>query len=641
VGRVLVLVVASAALRFAAALGVHSPWIAPDEMIYGLVGRTLWAHARLTVLDGPTPYYSLAYPVVAGLPYDAAKAVGAIALSSTAVPIYLWGRELTTRAWALAAAAMTLALPTLVYSGTLLTEVLFVPEVALAAWLTARALEQPTAARQAQLAAALALAFVTRLQANTLLVALVVAALATRRLRALWRVWLFAGAAIALWLVLHAGSPRDALGGYASATGGYHAGAAVRHVAAHLADLGILTGVVPLLAVVLLARERDPRVRAYVAVTGSIVAATVAEVGVFASKNADHVLERTVSCLAPLLILGFAVWLGRGAPRGHVLAPVVAAVVAALLFTIRLGHEVTAATLPDAPSFALLVEVRDAVGLWGLRAGYAAGVVALLTLAVCVPRRGRVALVAAVALTLCVASAAATREQRRLAESARMSLVGPDARWIDHAAAGPVAYLYDGDPYWNEVWAQAYWNRSVAAVVDFDAARVPGPMPQRTLGPIPANGALRGLRQRYVAASGRFTFRGSEIAATPLRGVPTTRLRLWRLAGPPRVDTVTSGLETNGDIAALASVRVFDCGPGALEIAAFAKSNDETVTLLRNGRAIQARHLTPWQPWSVDLTTRRAGAGQVCQFDVKTTGVLGTTTFRWVRGAGGTESATD
>ena len=71
------LVAVSAALRFVAAHAVPTPWIAPDEMLYALLGRGVWHDGRLSVLGGDTPYYSLVYPVFAGLPlYFTLRALG-------------------------------------------------------------------------------------------------------------------------------------------------------------------------------------------------------------------------------------------------------------------------------------------------------------------------------------------------------------------------------------------------------------------------------------------------------------------------------------------------------------------------------------------------------------------------------------
>ena len=62
------LVAVSAVTRFAAARTFTVPWIAPDEMLYGLIGRSLWLHGTLTVGRAVTPYYSLLYPALIGAP---------------------------------------------------------------------------------------------------------------------------------------------------------------------------------------------------------------------------------------------------------------------------------------------------------------------------------------------------------------------------------------------------------------------------------------------------------------------------------------------------------------------------------------------------------------------------------------------
>ena len=57
------LVLASAGLRAWAAVAVPVPWIAPDEMVYGLLGRGLYEHGSLDILGGPTPFYSFLTPL--------------------------------------------------------------------------------------------------------------------------------------------------------------------------------------------------------------------------------------------------------------------------------------------------------------------------------------------------------------------------------------------------------------------------------------------------------------------------------------------------------------------------------------------------------------------------------------------------
>ena len=86
-------------------------------------------------------------------------------MSLVAVPVYLWGRTLMARGWALVAAALSLCLPALAFTGFVMTEVAFYPIVVLAAWALARALARPTAVTQSLALGAIALAVATRLQA--------------------------------------------------------------------------------------------------------------------------------------------------------------------------------------------------------------------------------------------------------------------------------------------------------------------------------------------------------------------------------------------------------------------------------------------------------------------------------------------
>ena len=114
-GALAALVLVSTAFRAWAAVSVPVPWIAPDEMVYGLLGRSLYLHGSLEILGGPTPFYSLLVPALVGFPLsafglatglDVLQGLQALAMSLAAVPVYLWGRSLVSRGWALAAAAL-------------------------------------------------------------------------------------------------------------------------------------------------------------------------------------------------------------------------------------------------------------------------------------------------------------------------------------------------------------------------------------------------------------------------------------------------------------------------------------------------------------------------------------------------------
>ncbi len=115
----IVLVAASAAGRFAAALGVLGPWIAPDEMAYAILGRSFWETGDTRLFGLPGGWYGF-YPYFAGLPLASfgpatglivLKAVQAVLVSLTAVIVYFWTQRLVSQWWALSAAAMSVAMP--------------------------------------------------------------------------------------------------------------------------------------------------------------------------------------------------------------------------------------------------------------------------------------------------------------------------------------------------------------------------------------------------------------------------------------------------------------------------------------------------------------------------------------------------
>ena len=179
-----VLVVASTVVRFALSRGVDAPWIAPDEDVYGLVGRSLVHGHGLTILGGRVPYYSLVYPALVGLAslgtdvatgLTVTQIVQALLMSAIAIPVFFWTRPLAGPRLALFAATLTILIPGLAYSALLMSEALYYPVAVVAVWALAVCLRDPTPGRQLLFVAVLGVALATRLQAVGLVAALVVA----------------------------------------------------------------------------------------------------------------------------------------------------------------------------------------------------------------------------------------------------------------------------------------------------------------------------------------------------------------------------------------------------------------------------------------------------------------------------------
>ena len=624
------LVAVSTLVRAWAGLRVPSPWIAADEMIYAELGRSLWETGSLGILGRDTAFYSLLHPALIGLPlaildtaagYDVARVLQALAMSLAAVPVFLWGRRLMSDGWALAAAAVTLTLPGLAYSGLLMTETVFYGAMTLAAWAMWRALVEATPRAQALLLAAVVLAVLTRLQALVLVPAFVLAvvlfALLERSMLPVRR----AGVALGTLLVLAvAWLATGGLGAYEPASGGYEIGNALRFVLYHAGDALLVVGLAPACAVVLLAASNRLLLapeRAYVAVATAIGVGLVAEVGIFASRYVGRLAERDLLALAPIFFVGLCLWLDRGAPRTRVTAGAVVLAAAALVVFLPWGTLVHKAALTDAFMLVPLWELGSYDTVVGL------GVAAIAVVFVLVPR----VLPVALALTFVAISVSASRFVEDEAEALRASFFAEDPAWVDAAADGDVLYFYDGEPHWNAVWAHVFWNRDIRRVVALDEARVPGPLPQDRVSARSDGSLLSG--PDYVVGSTAFTFFGERVAEIAQQGLVQRGLVLWRVDGPTRISTVTTGVQGSGDIYGPAQLVAYDCTGGTLDLTLVAKGAQVTVALASAGTNRQTLQLAPEQVWSGSVAAEPRDG--VCVFQVTPSGLVGSTRFEFSR----------
>jgi hypothetical protein len=625
-----VLVLVSALLRGYWTTWIPTPWINGDETIYALLGRSLWHSGHYSVLGAPTRFYSAVYPALIGGPlslpkvalgYSLVKWLQALVMSLAAVPVYLWGRSLASEGWALVAAGLTLTLPGLAYSGLLMTEVAFFPVLVLAAWRIARTLEAPSLANQGFMTAAIALAVATRLQALVLVLAYPTAlalklALDRGGFRPLRR---HAPALVALlaltvdwsiWqLATGQGAATDVFGAYrAAGEAPYSASAALRFVVYHLADVVVLTGVIPACAVVLLlprARELSSAGRAYLATTLSLTGWFVVEVGIFASRLVGTVAERNLFPLAPLFFLGLVVWLARGAPRPWLATRAIGGAVVVLVAFLP-AHALTV----DAIRWEAftLIAFRD-LHAWSPevspRIWLVLAVLPLVALLAFAPARRLWLIPTALVLLLIVVSGVATATAITQARS-EGRLVGRTKRWIDLTASGPVDFLTGGEALWPALYENIFWNHSIRRVDTLPGFAVPGPLPQTPVGPRP-NG-------RIVDAGGRRVFTGFVVASNTLtvfgeklRAPPRSKLVLWRVQQPLRLSTwmtgvsiVQTGVDSHGDLSVVgglasdATLVAYACS-GAFKVKLVARGQPTTIEVLTDGSTVARASLQPWQ----------------------------------------------
>lgn len=637
------LVAVSTVVHWFGARRVPGLWIVPDEAVYGLRALAVWQHGPLPLLHGSGAGYGLLYPVLAGIPlslgsatqgYAALKVLQALVVSLAAVPVYLYGRRVAPRPYALAAAALTLASPLLLYDGLVMTEVLSYPLAALTLLAVARAVETSRRRDQVVALALIAASILTRTQAVVLLPVFALAAAldaaAARNARRLLRFALpyalvIAGAAAVV-------AVPGLLGGYAVALrGSYPVTAALRLTYDHLALVALVTGAAPVAALVALAvdcgrrRERDPAVRALVAVAVAAVVLVVAQVGVFSARYSPHLLGRDLAPLPPVLFLVFACWAAREQTRRRTVQTVLAAFAVLALLLLAPWDDLVK---PDvfADSLGLIV-----FGSIHAPPAQIVMIFALVALAAFVAARFVPLLAAAPIFAALVASSVvATPKIAAAAQSVRANELGSSPTWIDRTAHGNAVYVYGGEQLWSEPWLQQFWNRRVTRLVSLAPARVPGPADQVIARPT-ASGRIPAA-QPYAVAPDRMTFVGTPVAHLPLVNSDVAGLTLWHLTPPARVATIEDGVQPNGDMTRPATISVYDCRRGALELTLLPKAT-RTLTVLLDGRVVLRRSIAGHSSWSGSIPVPPSARPRLCTFQLVPQALLGSTRISFVPGA--------
>lgn len=657
------LVLASTIVRFALSRGVAAPWIAPDEQLYGLLGRSLVGGDGLEVLGETAPYYSLLYPLLVGLPFlgndlsggvTGVQALQALLMSATAVPVYLWARSITGPRWALLPAALAILVPGLAYSGLLMSEALYYPAAVTAAWALASCLREPTLTRQGIFLGALAVALATRLQAvgfvGVLLVALALLSVFERSAAPVRRLLptlgvLAAGALAWIAVRLALGDVGELLGAYAPLTEAreYSLGGVARSVAWHAGALALLTVAVPLVALGILAwealrgREADGRVRALVATAVAYLAVTVVEVSAFASRFVDHVTERQLLSVAPPVFVVFAVWLQRGLPRPQPATSLVAIAVAAPTLLLPLERVATRAAAADAPSTIPLERLGRQLGESALEGSYAGAAGIVVALAVFVPRRAWPLLAGLVVAALASGSLVASLEFRDLSrKERRTTFAGAPVDWIDRSGASDATLLLTPDRLWPSAWRELFWNESITRVIRLPDADELNVAPSPVSVPLP-DGSLRTpsgetVVTPYLVAPSTVLVVGERVASIPA-SEDQPGLVVWRTELEVRLTQRILGTRPNGDLQGgeTAEIRVYSCGPGQLELTLLGKEGLQT-RILVDGALAARRAVQPGRVWRpvVPAPPSADGSG-ACVYQVQADGLIGSTRMEFVR----------
>jgi hypothetical protein len=584
--RLAVIVLVATVLWGAVASLSASPWIFADELIYAELARSLADGSAPAIRGVAGNGYGVVYPLLlaplwalapdVATAYALAHWVGAAIMALAAIPAYLLARRFVGERSALIVSALTVAVPSMAYTATILTEVALYPAFLLAVWLIARALERPTASAQLIALAAIALAAATKVVALALLgaylAAIALLALLARahdgeRLRRTLRPYratalaLAVGLALLVVVVVARGiSPLAPFGAYSEAVRSVDPLALPVGVVRHLGVLALYMAVVPLAAtavvVVLGLRSGAARAdRALAALVATVVGCVLGAVAVFSSfastvdyqatgtPSATPLTERNVFMLVPLLLVGLAAWAERGMPLPRRLSLAVAAACTALVvvYPWRL--------LPDSVNPQNLVPTAwtlatDVPWVLSLLAGAVAAAAAAFWLRLPAARRPRVWVVPGVwfAFTGLLAVTLFTGASGVAADTGR----GAPADWIDRAVGGgeatvavvwaepPTAEYASPREAQRVVWVSEFFNRSVGPVYSL-GARLPFGLPDIPVR-LSASGALverdggRAVVARYALGHCELALDAPVVAVD--RGASAV---LYRTDGPVRL----------------------------------------------------------------------------------------------------------
>ena len=547
-----------------------------DELIYSELARSIADSGELLVREVPASGYGIVYPALISPAYAifdrlteayaAVKTLNALVMSLAAVPAYLLARRVVGTGVSLLAAVLAVSLPSLVYTGSVMTENVFYPVFLVVALLFTLVLERPTTIRQIALVAAIGIACATRVQAVALVPALLTAPLLFGLFgRESWRL---ATPAVPLALRSRAGRrsspprrparPRpvilDLFGAYSIVgESDYDPGQVLRYVMYHVAELDLYLGIVPVAATIVLvgrARSLDRPLQALLAVALATSFWLVVVVSAFASVFAQRIQERNLFVVAPLFLVLLLAWVDRGAPRPRVQALVAAGLAAALVLLIPFDRFIHTSALSDTLMLLPWWSVQDRVSLEWI-SELAFGLAVLLAVAfLLVPRRYALALplvvLAYYAVVFYPIWAGKHGVRQASAGAVFQGIRSVPRDWIDSAlpAGARVAVLWTGRADRLTVNQNEFFNRSVGPIY-YTRQPTPGGIGETPVRVDSRDGVVRlidgaPLEVEYLLTDGLVTPEGEVMARDDLLG--TT---LWRIGGDVVSTTSVTGLYPN------------------------------------------------------------------------------------------------
>ncbi len=558
----------------------ETPAIFTDELELTQISRAI-AHTGHPARRGVPYHFTSLYPYFTAPAwwlhatqeaFDTIKYLGVLAMTAALFPAYGIARTVVSPRWAIAAAVGAIAAPALSYSPILVEEPLAYLASTVALWLILRATLRPTRRSVAGALIAVVVAAGVRPQlvalVATLLLSLAIVGWRTERMRAWrtsWSRWdwvgaivLFVGAVIVVNAIASRRSQEWEITTrlYKDRIWTYGTWAA--------AGLAIGLGVLPLLGgFASLVRPRSEQMSPNRTALTIVTACALGTFGWYAAlkgayvstKLASDIVERNLIYIDPLLFVGTAVLITRRGTRWWW-------ALASGAFTIYLlAHLPYKPGLDSYPYYEAhglaITAFANRVFHWPLGTikdvvvGVAVGAALIVLLLGKLPRRGRAATAAVVAICTVVAIWNVTAEtyaangEYRFSHQFVPSLPRP-FDWVDTKTGGRSTVLVGqqfADP--NGVYLREFWNRSISHVWSVDpTSPAPGPGPTLTPDVASPNGTMTpSPGTEFALAVNGVALQAAVVAQAPSGPSET----LYRLnGGPLRLAFSQTGVESDG-----------------------------------------------------------------------------------------------
>jgi hypothetical protein len=638
---IVAIVGASFVVRTAVGWLQATPILMPDEYIYASIGRSLADSGHAHVRDGSAHFPALLQPILTApawligdlnVSYRLVQAIGALAMSLAAIPVYLLARRLgVSKSVGLALAALALLVPDLVYASFVSSEPFAYPLVLATVGAATAALAQPTRRNQLAFVLFAGLSAFTRAQFAVLplvfLAAVVVQGLRERRVRlALREQVLPLGVFGVPFLALLALGPTHVLGYYHGVLGlDFHPVGFLRWTGWDAMALAYASGwiVVPgaLLGLWLALRRPASRTEFSFALVACLVAlAFVAEAGLLQTNGTvagapNEIKERYLFYLVPLVGVLFALYAKRGWPlRLPNLA--LAAALVAVSVRVPLSGFAASSTIDASPILYAMFWLQGKLNSVSSASLLVAVLVAVLSaLGVLGSRRPRIGTPLVLVLALiatATASAGAVAFDVSASARAKRVFLAPDPSFVDRSGLRNVTLLQSWGGRRVPALQQLFWNRSLARVLL-----------------LPGSSRIDGFRNEPVHLGGdgsllvhRSPFRGpllvdgfgSYVRLRGAREVARSPMStLWAPVGTPRLALYAIGHYYDGWLADFGAIYIWPHAKGAklsgrlsMSLTAPPEAGEVTLRLRLRGGATTVR-LRPGVTQRVSLTVCGGG----------------------------------